>query len=185
MSPAERILGPLLNPFIGFFADITLLEFVSFLRILSVVLAVLFFFLILIIESKFKKLKNLLSGKLEEGQLPSHRPPPKGPFQKSWEEISKKLKMQREVDYKQAVIQADALMEDIIKRLGFPNIDSALNQKKLTSQHLRNIDELQQAHKTKVKIATEPNFPLSQEEAKRLVGVYETSFKEWGLLSLL
>jgi len=139
----------------------------------------------LVIEGKLKKLKDLLSGKLEEGQLPSHRPPPKGPFQKSWEEISKKLEMQREVDYKQAVIQVDALMEDIIKRLGFPNIDSALNQKKLSRQHLLNIDELTQAHKTKVKIETEPNFRLNQEEAKRLVEVYETSFKEWGLLSLL
>jgi len=55
VSAAERILGPLINPIIGLFANLTLLEFVSFLRILAVVLSVVFFFIILVIEGKLKK----------------------------------------------------------------------------------------------------------------------------------
>ena len=118
---------------------------------------------------------------MEKGSLPT-KLPPKTPFQKALEEVFKKVALRREADYKQAVIQADNLLEDIIKRLGFPNIDSAISQKKLTKEHLSNIDELWLAHKAKVKMASDPNFRLTQEEAKKLVSVYEAAFKEWGIL---
>ncbi|RJQ13836.1 hypothetical protein C4553_02205 [Candidatus Parcubacteria bacterium] len=181
MSPAEQIIGPFWDAVFGFFGDLTLAGFISFLRITAIVLSVIFFFGIFIVESKFKKLKIAMEGKIDEEGLPS-KMPPKGAFQKGWDEIEKLVQFKREADYKQAVVKADALLEDVIKRMGLPNLEVALNQNKLTENHLTNINDIKLAHNVKSKITSSPNFHLTQEEAKNWVEVYRTAFVEWGIL---
>jgi len=61
-------------------------------------------------------------------------------------------------------------------------MDVAIGQKKITKEHLSNINDLWSAHKTKDKIINNPHFHLTQEETKKLIAIYEAAFKEWGVL---
>lgn len=181
MNAAEIILGPLWR-FLGrLFADTTLQDIISFLRVVAIFISVIFFFLIFIVEGKLKRIKIAMQGKLSPGEIPSRRPP-KGPFQASWDKILALVELRREADYRQAVIEADKLFEDIIKRLGFPNIDVALMQKKITKEHLSNVADVLEAHNVKSKLVSNPNFHITQEQARQQVAVYAQAFKEWGVL---
>lgn len=183
MSAAEIILGPLWRLLGALFGDVTLQDIVAFLRATSIVLSALFFFFIFIVEGKLKRLKIAMEGKLDPAEaLSLSRMPPKGAFQESWDKIIVAVELRREADYRNAVIEADKLFEDIIKRLGLPNADVALNQKKITSEHLSNIAQITEAHNVKTKLVSNPNFHITQEQARQFVAMYAQAFKEWGVL---
>ncbi len=150
---------------------------VFWFKILSLVFSFLFFLAIIIVESKFVHLKSLMAGKWEKSKAEPDLPT-KSALQKRWESALHKVYLEEEADFKAAISEADSIMEEVFKKLGYPNIDIALSAGKITVDQVSNIEELREAHKKKVKILSDPNSRVEQAEASRTVAVYGTALKE-------
>ena len=102
---------------------------------------------------------------------------------KRWEEIKARIHKGDEANLKLAVIEADTLMDDILKRMGLPGADMGERLKQIQAQEIKSVDKIWATHEIRNKIIHEPNFNLTQEEAEAAVGNIEEALKELEYLS--
>jgi len=100
-----------------------------------------------------------------------------------WNEIKARLRKGDEANLKLAVIEADNLIGEILKRMGLPGADMAERLKQIEIQEVKNVDKIWATHKIRNQIVHEPNFHLTQEEAETAVGNIEEALKELEYLS--
>lgn len=100
-----------------------------------------------------------------------------------WEEIKLRLKKGDEANIKLAVIEADNLMDEILKRMGLPGADMGERLKQIEIQEIKNIEKIWTTHKIRNQIVHEANFHLSQEEAETVIEGTEEALKELEYLS--
>jgi len=103
---------------------------------------------------------------------------PKEEMNKTWQAILDKLESINESDYKLAVIEADKILDDLLKRLGYQGEDIGERLKQIEFDKLANIDELWQAHKVRNRIAHESDFQLTQTQAKRAIEIYQRAMQD-------
>ncbi|NQV00982.1 MAG: hypothetical protein HQ537_02590 [Parcubacteria group bacterium] len=103
---------------------------------------------------------------------------PKEEMNKTWQAILNKLESENDSDYKLAVIEADKILDDSLKRLGYQGEDMGERLKQIKFDQLSNIDELWQAHKVRNRIAHEPDFQLTQTQAKRAIEIYQRAMQD-------
>jgi hypothetical protein len=99
-----------------------------------------------------------------------------------WGKISKRLESGNVSEYKVAVIEADNLIDDLIKRMGYQgeNMKERLNV--IPAGHLNNLEEIKAAHEIRNKIIHEENFSLSKEEAKKILHDYSELLRMFEVL---
>ncbi len=100
-----------------------------------------------------------------------------------WEEILARLQKGDEANLKLAVIEADNLLDEILKRMGLPGQDMAERLKQIEVQEIKSIDRIWSTHKIRNQIVHEPDFHLTQEEAEATVENIEEALKELEYLS--
>jgi len=96
---------------------------------------------------------------------------------KTWEKIAARLETGLETEYKLAVIEADGLLDDVLRKMGIKGDTLEDRLKGLTSATLPNLDEIGFAHKSRTEILHNPDQPLSLDEARRLLKVYEDALE--------
>ena len=96
---------------------------------------------------------------------------------KQWITIQKRLGAEREDEYKLALIEADSLLDDILKQMGYTGETMGDRLKQLSSTILPNIDEVWQAHKIRNNIVHDPDYKLSLDLVKRALAIYEKAFQ--------
>ena len=101
---------------------------------------------------------------------------------KVWRRIQKMLVSEDESEFKKAILEADRILNDILKMAGYSgiNLDERLIQ--MTPAQLSNIEEIRQVHKLHNKIVSESDFPISLGEAKVAMAIYENAFRELKLI---
>ena len=97
---------------------------------------------------------------------------------KQWAKITKRLETGKEAECKLAVIEADKILDDSLKRLDYHGEDMGERLKQVKSDQLANIDELWQAHKVRNRIAHEPDFRLTQAQARRAIEIYQRAMQD-------
>lgn len=104
-------------------------------------------------------------------------------YAKEWKKILKKLDTGVESEYKLAIIEADTLLDDMLNFMGYTE-ETTTEAKvgKLTSVDVANINELREARKIRNSIIQDPNFQLTEDNAREVLKVYEASFKGLGFL---
>ncbi len=97
---------------------------------------------------------------------------------KEWSGAKNRLYSQRESDYKSAVIEADALLEEVLKRLGYAgdSVEDRLNQ--VDTGVMPNLDQVKRAHKIRNNVVYDPEYKISLETAKGMLEVYEKAFRD-------
>lgn len=95
-----------------------------------------------------------------------------------WQSVINKLESGSEDSYKQAVIEADKMFDDLLKRNGYQGGDMGERLKQVTSEQLTSIDEVWQAHRMRNRLVHEPDFELKEHEARRMVEIYERAFQD-------
>jgi hypothetical protein len=95
-----------------------------------------------------------------------------------WRKILARLDTGLESEYKLAVIEADGMLDDILKRMGFTGETLGERLEKLTSATLPNIEEIKEKHQIRNNIVHDPDYRLSLDEARKILGVYEQAFKD-------
>jgi hypothetical protein len=83
-----------------------------------------------------------------------------------------------EADWRLAVIEADSLVDDILKRIGFPGESMAERLAQIPASQLLSLSDLKEAHRIRNNVTHTPGFKISKSEAERVVRKYERVLKE-------
>ena len=100
-----------------------------------------------------------------------------------WNAIISRAKKGDEANLKLAVIEADNLMDEILKRMGLPGADMAERLKQIEVQEIKSIDKVWATHDLRNRIVHESNFHLTQEEAEQAARNIEDALRELEYLS--
>ncbi len=95
-----------------------------------------------------------------------------------WEEIQKYLNSENPSDWKIALIEADSLIDEVFKKIGFAGENLGDRLKKIEPSDFDNLQNVWDAHKMRNKIAHQGDFALKREEALAALEKYEKALKE-------
>jgi len=99
-------------------------------------------------------------------------------IERAWRKIKASLETGLESEYKLAVLEADNILDDILKRMGFTGETLGEKLRNLTAAILPNIEEVKQAHQIRNNIIHDPAYKLSLEEAKKVLEIYEKALTD-------
>lgn len=144
---------------------------IAFLVISSFFLGFIIFALLKTMWLKFAFLENLV-------EFFTYRPYGIRKITKQWAKTLTRLEAGSESEYKLAIIEVDRMLDDVLKRMGYPgaNLEERLSQ--LTSATLSNIDQIRGAHQIRNNIIRDPDYRLDLNEAKRILEIYEQAFRD-------
>lgn len=100
-----------------------------------------------------------------------------------WEAIVNRLKKGDEANLKLAVIEADNLMDDLLKRMGLPGSTFEERLKQIEVQEIKSVNKIWETHQLRDKIIHTPDFHFTQEEAEMAVSNIEEALRELEYLS--
>lgn len=97
---------------------------------------------------------------------------------KQWGKAEKRLETGKRDEYKLAVIEADSLLDSTLQKMGYQGETMGDRLKQLSSVILPNLDQVWEAHKIRNNIVHDPDYKLSLDEAKRVLGIYESALRD-------
>lgn len=152
----------------------------SNLKMLGGFLALIFLFLFVINfirTDKFLRTRNKLLRTIVPPEAAKE-----SPLGSRWDEIQRHLNSTKEAEWKFAVIEADSLVDHVLKTSGYPGDTMGERLKTMDKSQIVTLDGLWEAHKIRNRLAHDPNYFLRYGEAKRAVGLYEKTLKELNAL---
>lgn len=100
-----------------------------------------------------------------------------------WAAVQENVGSSSEGDWRLAILEADILLDDMLKDLGAFGDTLGERLKSTTPHTLPSIQKAWEAHLVRNKIAHDgANFALSQHEARRVVALFEAVLREGGFL---
>lgn len=96
---------------------------------------------------------------------------------KDWQRITKRIETFSEPEYKLAVIEADDMLDNVLKKMGYngKNLEERLD--KINSIILPNIEEIKTNHKVRNDIVYDPDYKLTLDRVSKLLKSYEQALK--------
>lgn len=82
-------------------------------------------------------------------------------------------------DWKQAIMEADIILDDLLTKLGYRGESIGEKLKRVATGDMKSLNEAWEAHKVRNQIAHEPGFALNHHEAKNVIGMYRKVFEEF------
>lgn len=101
---------------------------------------------------------------------------------KAWKQVLKRMDANDEANLKLAIIEADKILDEVLKIAGYKGENMSDRLKQINSAQISNIEEIWQAHKIRNRIVHEPDFHIPRGEAWMLIEIYKKSLQELGLL---
>ncbi len=149
---------------------------------LSFPLSIFFFFGIIYCVEKLKKIRlkeeEIYDAKVEEGfetvktgdNVMAHR----------WQNAVTHIASDNPNDWKQAIIEADIILEDLLTKMGYRGDSIGEKLKRVAKGDMKSLDEAWEAHKVRNQIAHEgSSFTLNHHEAKNVINMYRKVFEEF------
>ncbi len=152
-------------------------EHLVLLQFIAVVLSALFIAGVIYIwnkvdysDIKFEQFMNLFGGSLSKRRSI-----------RGWKQIQKRLYVDDPSQWKIAVLEADRILDEILKMAGYlGRMDDKIEL--LTQAQISNVEEIKSAHLICHQIAQDANFELSQEAALQIIETYRKAFAELNLI---
>lgn len=101
---------------------------------------------------------------------------------KVWERIQKRIRSGHDAEMRLALIEADKLWDELLRRMGYDGETTAERMKYITAAQFANIEDLWAAHKLRNRLVHDTEFPPRQDEILRAIEVYEKAFRELQLI---
>lgn len=103
-------------------------------------------------------------------------------FSKNWQKIKKRTELELEAEYRLAIIEADAMLEEVLTRIGYTQktLDEKIDS--MTIVELKNIEDLKIIRKIRNSIVHDPSYRLTLDKTKEALLIYENSLKELGVI---
>lgn len=100
-----------------------------------------------------------------------------------WNEVQRHMQSPDMTGWKQAILEADIMLDDVITSRGYTGDGIGEKMKQVSRADIHSIDDAWEAHKVRNRIAHEgSDFDLSQRDARRIVNLYGNVFKELGYI---
>ena len=99
-------------------------------------------------------------------------------FLPKWKKIQKRLESKIEADLKLAVLETDELLNTVMEEIGYRGKDLTEKLEKITEEIISNLKELKEIRRVRDDIIEDPSYRLTEEEAKRVLRVYEQALKD-------
>lgn len=101
-----------------------------------------------------------------------------------WEEVKKRLKSENSSDWKFAILEADGILDDVMKKIGYPGANLGERLTNIEPSDFDSLSEVWEAHKVRNRLAHEAaDFKLPKERAEEVVALYEKGLKELEYIS--
>jgi len=94
-------------------------------------------------------------------------------LRRQWYKIREKLDSDNESEWKVAIIEADNLIDDLLKRMGYKGENMAERIQNIVPGQVEKLEELKEAHSYRNKIIHEEEFQLTRDKAKEIIALYE------------
>lgn len=97
-----------------------------------------------------------------------------------WEHIQVLILSENSNDWRQAIIEADAMLDDMIRLMGYPGDTLGERLRGIEKSDFETLDQAWEAHKVRNRIAHEGvSFQLDQREVRRVIDLYRQVFEEF------
>ncbi|MFC1789814.1 hypothetical protein ACFLYY_02465 [Patescibacteria group bacterium] len=161
---------------LDFFSSQDFINFMSILKIVFLIISAIFLAFIIFALIKTLYLKRLFLWNLQE--MKNFRPFGIKKLNKKWLKVKGGLKEGLESQYKLSVIEADSIMDDILRRMGFMGETLSERLEKITVATMPNLNEIIEAHQVRDKVVHDPNYKLSLEKAKTVIESFEKALTD-------
>ena len=152
-------------------------ELIWRLKLASIILSVVFGALFVYFFLQFQKLVQLKLGGIKN-LYASFEPAKGGAVQSKWEEIVRHSRSSHEAEWKLAIIEADKLVDDLLKSTGYPGETMGDRLMSIERGQFESLNGLWEAHKIRNKLVHETSYFLRFAEAQRALQLYEKTLKE-------
>ncbi len=144
-------------------------------KIIFIIVSIIFFAAIVYYVLNTSYLRHLFIYDLEDAS--SWKDYGRGKISKKWQKIKKRLEKDNEAEYKLALIEADKMLDDVLKEMGHG--EESLNDKlrHLSSSDVSNLEELLKANEICQNIIRDPDYRLDKEKAGEIISIFEESLK--------
>ncbi|HXF44130.1 MAG TPA: hypothetical protein VNK70_01565 [Candidatus Paceibacterota bacterium] len=103
-------------------------------------------------------------------------------WQVHWSHILEKSRRTPPQSLFMAIIEADGLVDTVLKKIGIPGEHMADRLERLANRNLNTIDRLWRAHRVRNDLAHTPGFTLDPRDAEQILVDYEEFLKEIGAI---
>lgn len=165
-----------MNKLISFITSPEIAEILAISKIIFIILSLLFIVGIIFLLLKNSWLKFRFLEDFTEFFI--YRPFGVKRTFKQWIKITKRLETGREADYKLALIEVDSLLDEILNKIGHKGESLGEKLKQLDSNALPNLEQVWQAHKVRNNVVHDPDYRLTLERAKNVMGIYEQALRD-------
>ncbi len=158
--------------------------FLNFLVGLSIPISLFFLIGIIYSVEKLRILKKKDAIKYDLKIEPAFEDvkPPEGraDLAAQWEKVSALLNSPNQNDWKQAILEADTMLDEVLNGLGYQGESIGEKLKRVQPGELKNIQEAWDAHKVRNRIAHDGSaFQLTHHEANQTIHMYRKVFEEF------
>jgi hypothetical protein len=99
---------------------------------------------------------------------------------KDWENVTKYISSTNENDWRQAIIEADIMLDTMLTKIGYAGETVAEKLKNVEESDFVTLKKAWEAHKIRNRIAHDGSkFKINKSEAERVIGLFEQVFKEF------
>jgi hypothetical protein len=132
-------------------------------------------------QDESDKMDNSPIEGLPVGNLPiGQKPETEKPSNRRWSNIQTLINSYNMNDWKQAIIEADTILEEMLEKMGYKGDSIGDKLKQVEKSDFVTLNEAWEAHKVRNRIAhSGSNFTLSKDEAERVIGMYRKVFSEF------
>lgn len=100
-----------------------------------------------------------------------------------WTRILEHLNSQNPSDWRLAIIEADIMLDELLRIQGYHGDSVGDKLKAVEPGDMRSLDAAWEAHKVRNRIAhSGADFELNEREAKRVIALFESVFKEYQII---
>lgn len=97
-----------------------------------------------------------------------------------WDAVTKHMASDNPNDWKQAIIEADIILDDLLNKLGYKGESVGDKLKRVVKGDMKTLDDAWEAHKVRNQIAHDGStFSLNQVEATNTIASYRRVFEEF------
>lgn len=168
------------NVLLGFFSGPAAISIFNDFKMLAGFLSLIFFSLFIINFIRTGNLLRVKSDLLNSISLPEAAK--ESSLGSKWGEIQNHLNSMKEAEWKFAVIEADSLVDSILKAGGYLGDTMGDRLKNIDKTQIVTLDGLWEAHKIRNRLAHDVDYFLRYGEAKRALQLYEKTLKELNAL---
>jgi len=149
---------------------------------LCLVVSLMFFIGIIYCVEQLKRIREREKEMYELKVVPGYETVDKGDpaLSTRWETVQKHIESTNENDWKQAIIESDIILDEILTKMGYHGESVGEKLKRVEPADFNSLQDAWDAHLVRNRIAHDgSSYTISQHEAKGVINLYKKVFEEF------